>query len=210
MSFLWSKKPPFKETTSLNDKTNVSFTEKKTWKIFGTSDQNHGLTPFKICKFFDYSKISSLWSKKHPFEKTTSSNDKTKVSFTEKKAAKIFGTADRNLGLTPFKICRFFDYRKMSFLWFWKPPFDKTTSGNEKSMVSFTEKKTWKIFGTSDQQNGLTSFKICKSFDHNKMSFLWAKKPFLRKQHLQTTKQKSLLQKSRLERYLELLTSIMG
>ena len=53
--------------------------------IFGFSDQNEALTPFKICKFFDYKKMSFLWSKKPPFEKTTSSNDKTKVSFTEKK-----------------------------------------------------------------------------------------------------------------------------
>ena len=154
--------------------------------------------------------MSFLWSKKHPFKKTTSSNDKNSVSFAETWAGEIFGTADRNLGLTLFKICRFFDYRKMSFLWFWKPPFEKTTSWNDKTKVSLTEKKTWKIFGTSDQHHGLTSLKICKSFDHNKMSFLWAKKPFLRKQHYQTTKPRSLLEKRRLERYLEILTRIMG
>ena len=53
--------------------------------MFGTSDKNHGLTPLKISKFLDYKKMSFLWPKKPPFEKTTSSNDKTKVTFTEKK-----------------------------------------------------------------------------------------------------------------------------
>ena len=52
--------------------------------MFGTSDKNHGLTPFKICKFFDHSEMSFLWSKMAPFEKTTPSNDKTNVSLTEK------------------------------------------------------------------------------------------------------------------------------
>ena len=32
---------------------------------------SHGLTRFKICKFFDYSKMSFLWTKKPPFDKTT-------------------------------------------------------------------------------------------------------------------------------------------
>ena len=63
MSFLWSKKPSFEKTTSSNEKTKVTLREKKTLKIFGTSDQNHGLTPFKICKFFDSKKMSLLWSK---------------------------------------------------------------------------------------------------------------------------------------------------
>ena len=53
--------------------------------IFGFSDQNEALTPFKICKFFDYKKMSFLWSMKPPFAKKTSSNDKTKVTPREKK-----------------------------------------------------------------------------------------------------------------------------
>ena len=95
--------------------------------MFGTDDQNHGLTRFKIFKFFDYSKMSFLWTKMPPFDKTTLSNDKTNVSCTEKQARNIFGTDDENHGLTRFKICKFFDYSKMSFLWTKKPPFDKTT-----------------------------------------------------------------------------------
>ena len=85
MSFLWSKKPPFEKKTSSNDKTKVTFREKKTLKIFGSSDQNHGLTLFQICKFFTHRKMSFLWSKKPTFKKTTSSNDKTKVTLREKK-----------------------------------------------------------------------------------------------------------------------------
>ena len=55
MSFLWSNKPLFEKTTSSNDKTKVTFREEKTYKIFGSSDQNRGLTPFKICKYLDHS-----------------------------------------------------------------------------------------------------------------------------------------------------------
>ena len=79
-------KPPFDKTTWSNDKTKVSCTGQKSTleRIFETSDENHGLTRFKICKFFDYTKMSFLWTKKSPFDKTTWSNDKTKVSWTEK------------------------------------------------------------------------------------------------------------------------------
>ena len=78
MTFLWSKKPPFEKTASSTDKMKVSFTEKKACKIFGIFDKNHGLSPSEKCKFCDYSKMTFLLSKKPPFEKITSSNDKTK------------------------------------------------------------------------------------------------------------------------------------
>ena len=90
MSFLLSKKPLFGKATSSNDKSKVSFTEKQTWKTFRNFDQNHGLTPFKVCKFINFSYSVLVSSKKPPFEKTTSSNDKTKVSFPVKEAPKIF------------------------------------------------------------------------------------------------------------------------
>ena len=79
-----SKKPSLKTRTSSNYKTKVSFTEKKGSKMFGIFYQNHGLTPFHIRNFFGYRKMTFLLSKKPPFEKTTSSNHKAKVSFTEK------------------------------------------------------------------------------------------------------------------------------
>ena len=71
MSFFWTKKPPFDKTTRSNDKTKVSCTEKQARKIVETYDQNHELTRFKICKFLDYSKMSFMWTKKPPFDKTT-------------------------------------------------------------------------------------------------------------------------------------------
>ena len=139
--------------------------------------ENHGLTQFKICKFFDYSKMSFWWTKNPPFDKTTWSNDRTKFSWTEKWAQEIFGTDDENHGLTRFKICHFLDYNKMSFLWTKKPPFDKTTWSNDKTKVSGTEKYAREIFGTDDENHGLTRFKICKFLDYSKISLLWTKKP---------------------------------
>ena len=70
MSFLWTKKPRFDKTTGSNDKTKVSCTEKEAREIFGIDDENHGLTRLKICKSFDYKKMSFLWTKKPPFDKT--------------------------------------------------------------------------------------------------------------------------------------------
>ena len=97
------------------------------------------LTRFKRCKFFDYSKMSFLWTKKPPFDKTTWLKDKTKVSWIEKWARKILGTYDQNDGLTRFKICKFFNYSKMSFSWTKKPPFEQTTWSNDKTKVSCTD-----------------------------------------------------------------------
>ena len=54
MSFWWTKKPPFDKTTKSKGKTKVFCTEKEARKIFGTYDQNHGLTRYKICKYFNY------------------------------------------------------------------------------------------------------------------------------------------------------------
>ena len=134
------KKRPFDKTTSTNDKIKFSFTEKWAWKIFETDDQNHELTRFKICQFFDYSNMSFLRTKKPPFDKTKWSKDKPKVSCTEKWVWKIFGTFDKNLGLARFEICRFFEYSKILFLWTKKPPFDKITWSNDKTKDSDTEK----------------------------------------------------------------------
>ena len=49
--------------------------------------------------------MTLLSSKKPPFEKTTSSDDKPKVTFTEKSAQMILGVLDHNYGLTPLEIC---------------------------------------------------------------------------------------------------------
>ena len=117
----------FKKTTPSNDKTKVSSTAKQARQIFATADQNHGLGPFKICNFFDYSKMSFLWSKNPLFEKTTSSDEKTKVSCSEMQAPKIFGIFDQNHALTPLEIRKFFNLSKMTFLSFKKLCFQKTS-----------------------------------------------------------------------------------
>ena len=72
MIYLSPKKPPFEKTTLSNDKTKISFNEKKPWTIFRTFDQNHG----NMQNFQLYIKMTFLSSKKAPSEKTTSSNDK--------------------------------------------------------------------------------------------------------------------------------------
>ena len=53
-------------------------------------------------------------------------------------------------------------------------------------------------------------FKICQFLNNSKISFLGAKKPPFEKISSPNDETVSLLQKSRLERYLELLTRIMG
>ena len=51
--------------------------------------------------------MTFLSSKKHPFEKTTSSIGKTKVFFADKLARKILGIFDHNHGLTLFENANF-------------------------------------------------------------------------------------------------------
>ena len=64
--------------TILMSKT-PSFSENNVIKRF---DRNHSLTPLRNMQIFRlYSRMTSLLSKKPPFEKRTSSNDKTKVLF---------------------------------------------------------------------------------------------------------------------------------
>ena len=129
-------------------------------------------------------------------------------SFTEKQARKIFGTLDQNHGLILLEICKFFNQSNMIFLSSKKPLFVKTTSSQDKLNVSFGEKQGRKVFETFDQNHELTPSEICKFFNFSKMSFYRLNSLLLRKEHHQTTKPRSLLQKSRLERYLEFLTRI--
>ena len=93
----------------------VSFTKKYARKIFRIFDQNHRLTPLEKCKFFNYSEMTVLSYKKRPFLKTTSSNDRTKVSFAKKYARKISEIFDQNHGLTSLDNCKFSGYSKMTF-----------------------------------------------------------------------------------------------
>ena len=83
MTFLSSKKTHFEKTTSSDEEPRSHLQKKEARKKFGIFNQNHWLTPLEKCKFFDYSKMTFMWSKKPPFGKTTSSDDKKEVSNTE-------------------------------------------------------------------------------------------------------------------------------
>ena len=98
----------------------------------------------------------------------------------------------------------------MTFLSSKKPPFEKITSPNDKTNVSFTEGKTQKIFGIFDHNHGLTLFENANFWTIEKRHFYRIKSLPLRKQNHETTIPRSLLQKGRHERYLEFLTRIMG
>ena len=84
MTFLLSKKTHFEKITSSDEKPRSLLQKKEAWKKFGIFNQNHWLTPLEKCKFFDYSKMTFMWSKKPPFGKTTSSDDKKEVSLVPK------------------------------------------------------------------------------------------------------------------------------
>ena len=68
MSFLWTKKPPFDKQHDQTTKPR-SLVQKSTLKRY--LELLTRVMGLKICKFFDYSKMSFLWAKKPPFEKTT-------------------------------------------------------------------------------------------------------------------------------------------
>ena len=56
----------------------------------------------EICKFFNNSKMTFFWSKKPPFEKATSSNDKIKVFFTEQIGSKDIWNSWSDSWMNPF------------------------------------------------------------------------------------------------------------
>ena len=66
------------------------------------------------------------------------------------------------------------------------------------------------MFVTDDQNHGLTVLKYANFLTILKRRFYGLKSLLFTKQHDQTTNPRSLVQKSRLERYLELMTTIMG
>ena len=83
--------------------------------------------------------MTFLSSRKPPFEKTKSSNDKSEVSFTEKLTRSIFGIFYQNHGLTPLEKFKFFDYCKVTFLSSKKLSLGKATSSDDETEDSFTE-----------------------------------------------------------------------
>ena len=64
MTFLSSKKTHFEKTTSSDEKPRSLLQKKEARKKFGIFNQNHLLTPLEKCKFFDYSNMTFMSSKK--------------------------------------------------------------------------------------------------------------------------------------------------
>ena len=117
MTFLSSKKTHFEKTTSSDEKPRSVLQKKEAWKKFGIFKQNHWLTPLEKCIFFDYSKMTFMWSKKPPFGKRTSSDDKKEVSLIPKsRLERHWEFFYQNHGLTPLEKCNFFDYSKRKVL----------------------------------------------------------------------------------------------
>ena len=65
------QKASFRQNNMIKRQNQGLMTEKLARKIFGIFDESPGLTRFKICKCFHYSKMPFLWTKKPPFDKTT-------------------------------------------------------------------------------------------------------------------------------------------
>ena len=210
MSFLWTKKLLFDKTTWSNDKTKVSCTEKKAPKIFWTYDQNHGLTRFKICQFFAIVKCGFyglkilLLTKQH--QQTT-----TPMSLLQKwRLERYLELLARIMSEPVLKYANFSTIVKCRFYGLKSLLLTKQHDQTTKTKVSCTVKWAWKMFLTFDENHGLTRFKICKFSTILKYCFYGLKSLLLTKQHDQTTKTRSLVQKSWLIRYLELMTRIMG
>ena len=79
-----------------------------------------------------------------------------------------------------------------------------------KFLIQKSRLKTY-LLRIFDQNHGLTPLEIRNFFNYIKMIFLLSiSSLLLSKQHHQKSKPRSLLQKSSLERYLELLTKLKG
>ena len=77
-------------------------------------------------------------------------------------------------------------------------------------MSLLQKRRLKKIFGIFYHNHGLTLFENANFWTIEKRHFYRIKSLPLRKQNHETTIPRSLLQKGRLERYLEFLTRIMG
>ena len=127
MSFIWTKKPPLTKQHDQTTKPRPLVQKSRLERFLKLLTRTMGVPVLKYANFSTIVKCrfhglkNLLRTKQH--DQTT-----ILISLVQKSMArKIFGTSDENRGLTCFKICKFFDYIKMSFLWANKPPFDKTT-----------------------------------------------------------------------------------
>ena len=114
------------------------------------------------------------------------------------------------MGYPLFKICQFFNNSKLSFVGAKKPRFDKISSPNYKTIPLLQKSRFERYFELLTRIMGEPVLKSANFSTIVKCRFYGLKRLLLTKKHDQTTKPRSLVQKSRLERYLELLTRVMG
>ena len=95
----------------------------------------------------------------------------------------------------------------MSFLWNKKSPFDKTTSPNDKTISLLQKSRLERYFELMTIITGQPVLKYANFSTIVKCRFYGLKSLLLTK-HDQTTKPRSLEQKRKLERYLELMTEL--
>ena len=113
------------------------------------------------------------------------------------------------MGYPLFKICLFFN-SKISFAGDKKPPFEKISSPNYKTIPLLQKSRLERYLELLIRIMGEPVIKAANFSTILKCHFNGLKSLLLTKQHDQTTKPRSLVQKSRLKRYLELMTRIMG
>ena len=113
------------------------------------------------------------------------------------------------MGYPLFKICLFFN-SKISFAGAKKPPFEKISSPNYKTIPLLQKSRLERYFELLIRIMGEPVLKAANFSTIVKCHFNGLKSLLLTKQHDLTTKPRSLVQKSRVERYLELMTRIMG
>ena len=111
-------------------------------------------------------------------------------------------------GYSLFKICLFFN-SKISFAGAKKPPFEKISSPNYKTIPLLQKSRLERYLELLIRIMGEPVLKYANFSTIVKCRFYGLKSLLLTKQHDQTTKPRSLVQKCRVERYLELMTRIM-
>ena len=112
------------------------------------------------------------------------------------------------MGQKLFKYPNFLNYRKISFFGAKKPPFKKKSSPNDKTISLLQKGRLERYLELMSRIMGYPPLRYANFYTIVKCRFYSSRSLLLRKEHQQTTRPMSLVQKSRLERYLEVLTSI--
>ena len=107
----------------------------------------------------------------------------------------------RVMGYPLFKICQFFNNSKISFVGPKKPPFEKISSPNYKTISLLEKSRLERYLELLTRIMGEPVLKCGNFSTIVKCRFYGLKSLLLTKPHDQTTKPRSLVQKRRLERY---------